>query len=92
MAVRVVRVCEVKSGRQGPLALVVHEESDVLDMVVLIARNDIEDHAAELLLDGAHRELESPDDVEGLLVGVCASAAWVRPASMRCRSIRSPRI
>lgn len=39
-------------------------------MIVLIAGDDVENHASELLLDCIHRQFQTPDHVEGLLVGV----------------------
>jgi len=39
-------------------------------VIVLVARDHVEEHAAKLLLEEAHRQLESLHHIEGLLVGV----------------------
>ena len=48
----------------------VHQERDVLHVVVLVAGDDVERHTAELLLDVIHRQPEAPNHQDRLLVGV----------------------
>src|SRR3984957_19204133 len=55
---------------QRPGSLAVHEEGDVLDVVVLIARDDVEDHPPELLLDDGLAEAQPTDQQHELLVAV----------------------
>jgi putative PIN family toxin of toxin-antitoxin system len=59
---RIEAVSHVESWRQRPFTGLVHQESDVLHMVVLIARHAVEHHAPEQLLERLHRQLELPVD------------------------------
>ena len=52
------------------MASFIHQECDVFDVVILVTRDDIIYHAAELLFDVIHAELELPHHEEALLVGV----------------------
>ena len=45
------RIGDVKSGCETPLALWVHEERNVLDVIVLVSGHDVEQGSANLLLD-----------------------------------------
>ena len=65
---RIEGVGDIESGRERPLAAFVHEERDVLDVVVLVAGDDVEDHASKLFFDGGHREIEAADDGDCLFV------------------------
>ena len=38
-------VAHIESGRQGPIAFTIHDESEVFDVIVLIAADQIEDDA-----------------------------------------------
>src|SRR5690606_32048890 len=72
LALRVVAVRHVEGGRQRPLAGLVHEEGDVLDVIVLVADHQVEDHAAELLLHRLHAKAKAADDLDGLFIRVRA--------------------
>ena len=52
----VIRVRHIKRRRENPGTALVHEECDVLDVITLVARDHVEEDAADLLLDGARRE------------------------------------
>jgi hypothetical protein len=60
----------VVGGAEVPLALRVHQEGDVLRVVVVIARDGIEAHAAEELHGGGVREAQLAHHSEGHLVAV----------------------
>ena len=51
-----------------PGSIAIHQKRDVLDVVVLVASNDVEGHAAELLFDRPHWQSQSADHLERLLV------------------------
>ena len=59
------------------MALLVHEESNVLNVVILIAAYDIEHHAAKLLFHSIHWQLQLANCEQGLFVGICASLVIV---------------
>ena len=53
-------------------AFAIHQECDVLYMVILIAGDDVEHHASELLLDDGRAEPEPADQLQQLLIAVGA--------------------
>ena len=55
---------------QGPLTGSIHQERDVLDVVVLVASHDIEERPANLFHDCSHPETQLPDCHDGLFVGL----------------------
>lgn len=61
---------EIISRRKRPLPGAVHQERNVLDVIVLIAGDDVECHPPELLFDSFHRQAEFADGLKGLLIGV----------------------
>ena len=69
-AARIVGVGDVIGRGQGPLSGSVHQERDVLDVVILVARYDVEDRPTKLLLDRDHPETQLPDGHDGLFVGI----------------------
>ena len=54
--------------RQMPHSVGVHEELDVLCVVVLVAADDIENHASESLLHLRLRQSQAPHHAEELFV------------------------
>ena len=70
VARRVVAVGHVKRRRERPLALPVHQEGDVLDVIVLVTRDHVERHAPELLFHRRHRQIELSHHQQCLLAGV----------------------
>lgn len=48
----------------------IHRESDVRHVVLLIPRNDIEHHLPELLPRGRHRQIQLTDSQQRLLVSI----------------------
>src|SRR5665213_847084 len=57
----VVGVGDIERRRELPAAGAVHQESDVLDVVILVSRDHIERHPPELLLGGGRVEAEFAD-------------------------------
>ena len=58
------------AGDRDHFPLLVHEERDVLDMVILVACDDVEHHPPELLFGILHRQTQAADDHQRLLVRV----------------------
>ncbi len=80
---------KIVCGRNVPIALTVHYESKVLYMVVLIAANQIEDDATELLLNGALRHIELTHRHKELLIRTSAAFIVIK---MRERGKRLEKI
>src|ERR1700679_1463184 len=64
----VMSVGNIESGGQRPIAALVHQEGNVLHMIILIPGNHIKGHAAKLLLERSHRQTQPLDHIESLLV------------------------
>ena len=71
---------DVEGGGEGPGAGGAHEEGDVAGVVILVAGDDVEEHAAEELVEGGLAEVELLEDGEGLLVAGCAGGVEVEVA------------
>ena len=69
-SVSVVRVRDVVGGREPPRAAPVHQEREVLHMVVLVPGHHVEHGPADLLFDLAQAETEQPDRLDRLLVRI----------------------
>ena len=70
VSVRVPCVNDVERRRERPTSLLIHEKRDVLGVVVLISRQNIENHAAKLLSEIIVRETQGVHDVECLLIAM----------------------
>ncbi len=68
----IVTAGHVKSGRKPPFTLLVHDKSDVLDVIILIAGDDIEQCAASLLFQIFCRKTQGDDGLERLHIGIGA--------------------
>ena len=68
--IRIKSIAHIVCRRQPPLAVLIHQERDVLRMVVLIAHNHIEHHPAEHLPRRRIWQPQSAHYVESLLVGI----------------------
>ena len=97
---RIVAVGDVERRCQRPVSRPIHQEGDVLDVIVLIARHDVERHAPELLFHRFLAEVQSLDHAERLFVGVraglvevvvgyCAQRLQVDLVA-RCRPVEAP--
>ena len=60
----IVGVGDVIGRGQGPLPGPVHQERDVLYVVILVARHDVEDRPTKLLLDRNHHSMSSENGAE----------------------------
>ena len=71
--VRIVGVDDIESGREAPATRAIHEEGDVLGVVVLVTNEDIEQRAAHQLLDrfASEAELQAAGKPE-------TAEAWLR--------------
>ena len=67
---RIVGVGHVISWGQGPVPRPVHQERDVLHVVILVARYDVEDRSTKLFLDSNHPETQVSDCHDGLFVRI----------------------
>lgn len=63
--VRIVGVDDIECGREAPATRAIHEEGDVLGVVVLVPNEDIEQRAAHLLLDCFASKTEHANGLEG---------------------------
>ena len=61
-------------------------------MVVLIARDDVEDHSPELLLHRRHRQLELADRQQRLLVGVGSGLVEIKMRQCAQRLFNNPNL
>ncbi len=81
---------------QRPRTGAVHQEGDVLDVVVLVAGDDVEDHAPELLLDDGRAEAQPADQQQELLVAVGARLVVAdvlqRPDRLHVQLAARPRV
>src|SRR5690606_25498621 len=71
-------VAEIVCRRQVPHSLSIHHEGEVLDMIVLIAANDVENHATKLLLHAFLCQAKLAHSHEQLLVGVMTAFAIIK--------------
>ena len=66
----IVGVDDIVCGREAPATRAIHQEGDVLGVVVLVTDKDIEQRAAHLLLDRFASETEHADGLDCLLVAI----------------------
>ena len=65
----IVRISDIESWRETPIPVLIHEEGDVLDMVVLIASEHVEESAADLFFEIDHWQFKTLDRLDGFFVG-----------------------
>jgi hypothetical protein len=73
---------------QPPLAIRVHQERNVLGVIVLVACHNVEYHAAVKLKLFFFREFELAHDHECLLIAVCAGYDAVDPYPSRQAQVK----